>query len=114
MATETMAVAASLNELNVLADDVGDDAAQYLWTYWRRPDGWIVVAPGWDTEIANYVKQGWVLLSDYGQFTQNDSCPLPGQRAPRRWDVHQEPYRGILTAGGSAEFDVQQIVELGW
>ena len=85
-------------------DEYGDDPKSYKHIYWRRPEGAIIVAPGWDSEIANFVKLGFTPLPQYGKFFLEQ----PG------WAVLREPYREILRRGGAHEFTVAQLLELGW
>ena len=79
--------------------------------YWRKPDGWIVAAPGWPQEYAKRVRQGWEALPQYGTFT-------PGQVSKDirgiRFNPHLEPWRVICQKGGAKEFPLEQVIAFNW
>lgn len=76
--------------------------------YWRKPDGFIVIAPAWPTEFMKRVKQGFEPLNEYGEFY------LDKVKGMQAWSAHREPYRQIFARGGADAFTVAQVLEHGW
>jgi hypothetical protein len=72
-----------------------------LFMYWRNSRGWIIIAPGWATEIEEYTMRDFQPLPKYGRFKLEE---IP---------KHQR-YTRILERGGAKEFPIDQIVALGW
>jgi hypothetical protein len=85
-------------------------ASGYPWQYYRRPDGWIVCAPGGagpsgkrnTGAYSRYVSSGWQPIDAYGP------CPVPTSTSLA---VTMAP---LLRRGGEKEFPVDQILEYGW
>ena len=82
--------------------------------YFRKPDGWIVAAPGWPQEYAKRLRQGYTPLPQYGSFVpghkSRDSRGLAFSAAREGWRV------GFQKGGAdfAREFPVAQIVAYNW
>jgi hypothetical protein len=85
----------------------GDDS--YRWCYWRKPDGWITVAPAWAEEFKNNILMGWWPLNQYGYFWLRNTYTDGSQ-----WNVNTEPWRQIFLLGGAKEFSIEEIGVYGW
>ena len=83
-----------------------DDDKSFPWMYYRKPDGYITIAPGWPQEIANNLDAGWQPLTQYGKFKASS---MDGT-----WRITTEPYRGLFEKGGAREFTLAQFLEHGW
>lgn len=70
--------------------------------YYRKPDGWIAYAVGWETA------QGRRLMDSKG-WSPLDSYPRLVVDQERRGQFH-----GMLRTGGAGEFIPAQIVQMGW
>lgn len=94
--------------LNVGTPNEEGTDERFKYSYWRRKDGYITIAPSWAVEYMMNVKTGMQPLDAYGEFTLSRS---PSQN----FDAHHENgWRVILANGGAKEFPVEQIREYGW
>jgi hypothetical protein len=79
--------------------------------YWRKPNGWIVSAPGWPQEYAKRIRARWEALPQYGTF-------IPGQKATDARGVtfnpHREPWRVIFQHNGADAFPLEQVIAYNW
>jgi hypothetical protein len=94
-----------LSQFDVKADRAGEapDSAKYKSCYYRKPDLWITLAPSHPDAFADYVKQGWTPLAQYGEFRD-------------RWSNSDElpKLETLFARGGAKEFCVDQILLSGW
>ncbi len=90
------------------------------WTYYKKPDGWVVCAPGGaastgkfagvrsTTAYTTYLNKGFKHLSEYGP---GSITAPPG--ATRHLGPGHEFVR-LLQAGGAKEFDIKQVLAYNW
>lgn len=82
----------------------------YKYGYWRKPDGYLAIAPTWPIEAANQYDQGWRKLDRrYGEFLLTNTT-----EDGSTWRTGPDPWRQLLARGGAKEFTVQEIIEHGW
>ena len=105
----------NLGEFNVapaVDDDLGAElvganalaAKRFHHAYWRKPDGYICVAPDYGDDLRLQLERGMERLSRYGSF----------QQVSRDWNATTEPFRLLFLKGGAHEFPLAQILEFGW
>lgn len=86
--------------------------------YYRKPDGWIVVAATTPTNRADYEYKGFIRLSKYPEF--NNGSAQPRAQAKERdargnpWNPALEPWRLIFQLDGAKEFPIDQVVAYRW
>lgn len=86
--------------------------------YYRKPDGWIVLAATTPSNRADYEYKGFVFLPAYGQFDNGTAEPRARQNERdargNPWNPAMEPWRLIFQQGGAKEFCVDQIIAYRW
>lgn len=72
--------------------------------YWRRPDGWIIEGPAWESEYVRQIQEGMQPLDQkYGRFLDD------------AWkEFHRYPLRGLFERRGHQELPPGQILAFGW
>jgi hypothetical protein len=111
--TDVVDRAAALREFDVsgISDDSLDlGNRSFQWAYWRMPDGEIIVAPAWPTEMVSRYEMGWEMLRQYGTF----HYALNSNEQGGTWRPSIEPYRRIFARGGAHEFSLHEILSHGW
>lgn len=121
MQDELRALKAELGKKVELQSREGDKGESGLpWTYYKKPDGWVVCAPGGAsttgkfagmrsvTAYTTYIRKGFKHLGDYGSGSITEP---PG--STRHFGPGNEFLR-LLNAGGAKEFDVKQVLTYKW
>lgn len=84
--------------------------------YYRKPDGWIVVASTSPSNRSDYEYKGFRFLPRYGQFVYGTHGGQPRERDARGipWNPADEPWRLFFQKGGAKEFSIEQIIAYRW
>ncbi len=86
--------------------------------YYRKPNGWIVVAATTPTNRSDYEYKGFTFLPQYGEFTNGTNVlgakQLEQDDRGTPWNPAVEPWRLILQRGGAEEFPVEQVIAYRW
>ena len=86
--------------------------------YYRKPDGWIVVAATTPSNRSDYEYKGFTFLPQYGEFTNGSAQPRAAakERDARGnpWNPALEPWRLIFQLNGAKEFPVDQVIGYRW
>lgn len=86
--------------------------------YYKKPDGWIVVAATTPSNRRDYEYKGFIYLPQYGEFVNGSAQPRAAakERDARGnpWNPALEPWRLIFQRGGAKEFPVDQIIAYRW
>ena len=85
----------------------GEERTKNLgWMYYRKPDGWIVAAPGDAVSRKHNEFCGWEPLEQYGQYTMR---MLSGSDFAK-----PDLFFQLFKNGGAHEFIKEQVIEHGW
>lgn len=82
---------------------IGQDSS--VFSYWKRPDGSIVVDQFSSNSTTPNTLRQWRKLN-YGDFEYSGRTG--------NWTPRIDPFRSLLEAGGIVEFEAAQIIELNW
>jgi len=84
--------------------------------YYRKANGWIVVASTTSGNREGYEYKGGTFLPMYGQFANGTFQGAARERDARGvpWNPADEPWRLIFQKGGAKEFPVDQIIAYHW
>jgi hypothetical protein len=86
--------------------------------YYKKADGWVVVASTTPSNRRDYEYKGFVYLHQYGEFTNGSAQPRAASRERdargNPWNPALEPWRLIFQRGGAKEFPIDQIIEYRW
>ena len=86
--------------------------------YYKKPDGWLVVASTTPTNRSDYEYKGFRFLARYGEFV-NGTAELRAKQNERDakgnpWNPAIEPWRLVFQLGGADEFPIDQIIAYRW
>lgn len=82
-----------------------------VFMYYKKPDGWIVPAPGHPNAFASKVQRGYTPLPQYGTFTPGESS-VDVRGIP--FNAHVEMWRVIFQKNGAEAFPIEQIIAYKW
>ncbi len=86
--------------------------------YYRKTNGWVVVAATTPSNRSDYEYKGFTFLARYGEFINGTGIPRADQneRDARGtpWNPAVEPWRLIFQKDGAKEFPVDQIIAYRW
>lgn len=86
--------------------------------YYRKPNGWIVLAPTSPSNRSGYEYKGFTLLPQYGEFRNGTNEPQAKKKERddrgNPWNPAVEPWRLIFQRDGAKEFTVEQIIAFHW
>ena len=86
--------------------------------YYRKPNGWIVVASTTSSNRQDYEYKGFTFLSRYGQFKNDGDAGGQTLKAVdakgQPWNPISEQWRLLFQQGGAKEFAVDQIIAYHW
>ena len=86
--------------------------------YYRKPDGWIVVAATTPSNRSGYEYKGFTFLPQYGEFANgtNELTAKQNARDDRGnpWNPAIEPWRLIFQRDGASAFPIDQIIAFHW
>lgn len=84
--------------------------------YYRKPNGWIVVAATTPSNRGHYEYKGFRFLPQYGEFVNGTFYGEAKERDARGvpWNPADEPWRLLFQKGGAKEFCPDQIIAHRW
>ena len=98
--------------------DVAPPPGKGLHGYYRKTNGWIVVAATTPSNRSDYEYKGFTYLPQYGEFKNGTNeatarrLELDDRKMP--WNPAVEPWRLIFQRGGAKEFPVDQLIAFRW
>ena len=86
--------------------------------YYRKTNGWIVVASTSPGNRSGYEYKGFTFLPQYGEFANGTGEARADKNASddrgNPWNPAMEPWRLIFQRDGVKEFPVEQIIAFRW
>lgn len=98
--------------------EVAPPPGKGLHGYYRKTNGWVVVASTTPSNRSDYEYKGFTQLPQYGQFKNGTNEPRAKQYETDArgtpWNPAVEPWRMIMQRDGAKEFPVDQIIAFRW